>query len=920
VKRKKAFTMKIVLFILLFSNILFTSNGQNNGYFRTVSVEDGLSNNFIRKIYKDSHGFIWAGTLNGLERFDGISFKSYIKPNELKGDVYDVIETDPAFLWVATSQGLWQLNHENEQFVKAGIPDDCRVFCLYKDDGERLLAGTSSGLFVLSGDSITHIPLAGDSGLYDATVRGICFDDADKCWLATSSGLFFCDYSRRGDTKTVRYGYDKTNYFTAIQKTGPQIYLGTNGEGLVKFDVLTKQFSEYINVGNNNILFLTGDNKDNLWVGTDGAGLKKISISKNAVTESYMHNSQDTYSIGSNAVYSFLEDTGNDLLWIGAYSTGLSYRINKRFHTYAYNGFSTRNHHVRSLLIKDGKRLIGTRDGFIYIDEKTHTVKKFNAGEGNNFLKSNIIIKIFPAGKNFLLGTLNGLCVFDPERLSVREFNRDPLFNSGGFYDFTADGHHIWMATFKGVIKVSPNGEFTRYSTENSSLIENLVHSILKDSRGRIWVGTKKGVCYFDAASATFKRAGIFPSSIYDCKITHIYEDRNSCLWFCTETDGLYRINRELTLYEHYTAGERLPDNAVTGIMEDEQGYFWVATHKGLARCTFTDNSPSFYWISDGLPGLMFNPGACYYEHENRRLWWGNENGLVFCNMEQVNKNIPAPPVHITGFYVNGKRTPPAADPLVRANGRNVVRLSRFQNSFGFDFVALNYLYPNDNRFNVALDGYDKDWVLLDKGCTSAYYGDIPPGKYTFRVHLSGYPESEKQITVIVKQAWITFLWIIPLFALCFACIRQWKKLRVFKRKKGVIKRKTRQEESPSKDYSSQRRTLLQLMEEKKPYLDPELKMSYLTAELKCTPKELSMIFKESIQKSFTDFINEYRVEEFKNKIRNCEFKKYTIATLSEQCGFNSRSSFFRIFKKITGATPFEYMKQMKDKNSAHIQ
>lgn len=909
--------MKTVIIILLFLNILFTLNGQNNRYFRTVSVEDGLSNNFIRKIYKDSHGFIWTGTLNGLDRFDGISFKSYIKPGEQKGDVYDVIETYPEFLWVATSQGLWKLNHEGEQFVKVDMPDNCRVFCLYKDDNKRLFAGTSSGLFIISDDLATPIPLIYESEQYDATVRGICFDDTGKCWLATSSGLFFCDYSS-DNIKIIRHSYNRTNDFTAIQKTGPQIYLGTNGAGLVKFDILAKQFSEYIDVGNNNILFLTGDNKDNLWVGSDGGGLKKISISKNAITESYMHNSQDTYSISSNAVYSFLKDSDNELLWIGTYSTGLNYTVNKRFHTYTYNGFSTQNHHVRSFLIKDDKKLIGTRDGFIYIDEMTRTIKRFNAGEENNALKSNIIIKIFPYGKNFLLGTLNGLCVFDQDLLSVKEFNPDPLFNSGGFYDFTGDGSHIWMATFKGVIKVSPNGEYIRYSTENSSLIENLAHSILKDSKGRIWIGTKRGVCYFDSASATFKRAGIFPSSIYNCKITHIYEDRNSCLWFCTETDGLYRVNSELTLYEHYMTNELLPDNAVTGIMEDRPGYFWVATHKGLARCTFTDNKHFFYWVSDGLPGLMFNPGACYYEHENDRLWWGNENGLVFCNIEQVNKNTPAPPVHFTGFYVNGKMMQSAPNPW--ANERDDVKLSRFQNSFGFDFVALNYLYPNDNIFKVMLDGYDKDWVSLNKGCTSVYYGDIPPGKYTFRVHLSGYPESEKHMTIIIKQTWIALTWTIPLFVLCFACIWQWKKLHVFKRQKDVIKRKIRQEESPSKDYSSQHQTLLKLMEEKKPHLDPELKMSYLTAELKCTPKELSMIFKESIKKSFTDFINEYRVEEFKNKIKNHEFKKYTIATLSEQCGFNSKSSFFRIFKKITGITPFEYIKQTKNKSSAHIQ
>jgi ligand-binding sensor domain-containing protein/AraC-like DNA-binding protein len=904
--------MKAVILTLLFLNVFFALDGQNNSYFRTVSVEDGLSNNFIRKIYKDSHGFIWAGTLNGLERFDGISFKSYIKPNEQKGDVYDIIETDPDFLWIATSNGLWKLCHDNEQFIKVDMPDDCRVFCLHKDDRKKLLAGTSGGLFVISDELITHVPLTSESERYDIHVHGICFNDTGKCWLATSSGLFFCDYSSPRNAQITRYNCNMANSFTSIQKTGPHIYLGSNNEGLIKFDILTGQFSKYIDAGNKNILFLTGDDKDVLWAGTDGGGLKKISISKNAVTESYTHDSRDIYSICSNAVYSFLEDTDNDMLWIGTYSTGLSYTINKRFHTYAYKDFSSRNRHVRSFLIHDDRRLIGTRDGFIYIDERTNTVRNFHSGEDCKPLKSNTIIKIFPYGRNFLLGTLNGVCVFDPEQLSIKEFKDDPLFHSGGFYDFADEDGKIWMATFKGVITVAPDGKFTRYSTENSSLIENLAHSIRKDSKGRIWVGTKQGVCYYDAASATFKKAEILPPSVSNCKITYIYEDRNAWLWFCTETDGLYRVNHELTRVEHYTANRSLPDNAVTGIVEDESGYFWVATHKGLARCTFTDNNQFFYWVSDGLPGLMFNPGACCYEHANNRLWWGNENGLVYCNMEQVNKNTPAPPVYLTGFYVNGKNTPSLLRPAGRHDG---IRLSRFQNSFGFDFVALNYCYPNDNIFEVMLEGYDKGWILLDKGRTSTYYGDVPPGKYTFRIRLSGYPESEKRMAVTVKQTWIAVAWLLPLFVLCLICIGLWKKLNVFERQKNRIKRKTAQkEESPpsSKDYSARHRMLLKLMNEKKPYLDPELKMSYLTAELKCTPKELSAIFKEHIKKSFTDFINDYRVEEFKHKIKRHEFDRYTITALSEQCGFNSRSSFFRIFKKITGVTPFEYMKQMK--------
>ena len=894
----------------------FNINGQNMS-FRTVSVEDGLSNNFVRKIYKDSHGFIWVGTLNGLDRFDGISFKPYIKPNEQKGLVYDLLETEPDHLWIATAMGVWKLAYDNEQFTRIDLPDNCTVYDLSTDGNGNILAGTSLGLYIISDDLATHIPLIFESEQYNGIVYEIVPENESTCWLATVFGLFYCDYAADNAVIT-HYNCSIAKAFTSIQKNGPKIYLGTHGAGLIEFDILTKQFSEYISVGNKNILFLSGDQKDHLWVGTDGGGLNKISISKNTIIASYLHNSRDPYSISSNAVYSFLEDMENDILWIGSYSTGLSYTINKRFHTYAFHDFFTRNHHIRSFLIKNTKRLIGTRDGFIYIDEQDNTVRKYNVGEASP-LNSNTIIKIYPYGNNYLLGTLNGVCIFDENQLSVKDFHHDPLFKSGGFYDFTEDNDKsIWMATFKGVIHILPDGGFKQYTTLNSSLADNLIHSIHHDSNGRIWVGTKNGVCYYDKVVDSFKNVDILPSSLSNCKITCIYEDRNSNVWFCTETDGLYRVNNQLTQFEHYTTNDLLPDNAVTSIMEDDLGYFFVATHKGLARCTFTDNKSVFYWISDGLPGLMFNPGACYYERDYGRLWWGNENGLIYSDLDHVEKNITPPPLEIIHFYINGKESSGAIPPLDKTiNRTSNIRLTRFENSFGFDFVALNYLYPNDNIFETKLDGLEEQWTRLEKGKTSVYYGDVPPGKYIFKVRLSGYPKSEKSLGIVVKHTWMGLIWLVPTVLLAVLLLFLLKKLK--KKPVETIQqpklnsKKTEPKPATNKDYRVRHQALLRLMEERKPYLDPELKMSYLTSELKCSSKELSDLFKESVQQSFADFINGYRVTAFKEKIKNKEHKKYTLLALSEQCGFSSRSSFFRIFKKITGVTPLEYLKQRQE-------
>jgi ligand-binding sensor domain-containing protein len=341
-----------------------TLKGQNET-FHTVSVENGLSNNFIRKIYKDSRGFTWVGTLNGLDRFDGISFKSYTPDNEQEITIYDMIETDPNSLWLGSNNGLWKFNYDSEKLNKTPFSEGKQFLCLGKDSKNNLIAGTSNGFYIISNEQPRFIPLNYHSE-QQITIQGIYPDDNQTCWLSTSGGLYFCDYSTNEPLMT-RYNSNITNNFQAIQKDGPTIYLGTRGFGIIKFDILAKQFTKYIDVGNDNILLLSKDNYNNLWVGTDGGGLIKISISKNKVTGSYRHDIQNTNSIASNAVYSFLED--NDMLWVGTYSNGLSYTINRLFKTYSFGSFSTKNLRVRSLYVRDNDKFIGSRDGFFYIND-----------------------------------------------------------------------------------------------------------------------------------------------------------------------------------------------------------------------------------------------------------------------------------------------------------------------------------------------------------------------------------------------------------------------------------------------------------------------------------------------------------------------------------------------------------------------
>jgi len=883
--------------------------------FRSLSVDDGLSNNFIRKIFKDSQGFIWLGMQNGMDRFDGISIEHYITPQDNPGAIYDILEADPDNLCVATDKGLWNLRMADKWITKEYLSINCPVYSLATDEKGQLLVGTEDGLFIGRGSDCQHYPLPPNNFSSSVRVFGILPDGNQSCWLATNFNLYHCDYSGEEPIFTF-YSDSERHAFYSPYRNGPNIYLGTRNAGIFKFDIRTKQFSKYINVGSDAILYLSGDGKDHLWVGTDGEGLKKISLSRNTVIETFQHDSKDVSTIGSNAIYSFLED--NSRLWVGTYSTGLSYSLQKTFNVYNFQSFNSLNHRVRSFCNQNDEKLIGTRDGLIYIDEHRSLLREFYARQPQtSALQSNTITAIHPYGKCYLIGTLGGLSIFDPVTLSFSLID-DPIFSSGAFYDFASDKHNcIWMATFKGIIRLDPNREFTQYTVSNSSLIDNLIHSVAIDSSGRVWAGTKNGVCYFDPDEHVFKKAECLQSSMNNCKVTHIFEDSNANIWFCTETNGLYTVNASLSSYNHYTTANSLPDNAVVSILEDGLGYYWVATQKGLFRGSFTDHKSQTFWLSDGLPGLTFNPAACYYEEKEKRLWWGNENGLIYCDLNQVNTQTSAAPLRLTQLYINGKEISTGESPLKKnINEVSKIKLSWFQSSFGFRFITLDYIYPYDNIFETMLEGHINDWQTLGRGETMISYGDISPGQYIFRVRLQNSPESEKQIRVIVTPQWYLVILTIIFIILLILWIGYWQRLkRLIKKADKKVKGKiSKPEPESNKDYTEQYRALLKLMEEKKPYLDPELKMSHLTAELKCSNKELTLIFRGSVQKSFNDFINEYRVNEFIKKINAGEHEKYTIIALSQQCGFNSRSSFFRIFKNVTGQTPQEYMKQITPK------
>jgi len=893
-----------------------------NVSFHTLSVETGLSNNFVKTIFKDSRGFIWIGTLEGLDRYDGVSLKSYIV-DSTKSSVNDLAQTSDDFLWVATENGLWKLYDETFQFEQVLTGSDFRALSLAKDGNNNLLVGTDCGLYVMSNTTTLHF-LLDSSNLRSPSniITGIVSDGLFSCWISTLSGLFRCDYSS-GEPRISTYHAHSESYnsFSGIAKIGNCIYLGTKTQGLIKFDVPSKQLTPYIDVGNKFILHVSSDGADRLFIGTDGNGLKIISVKDNTVTASFEYNSQDPSSIRSNAVYSFLETDG--ILWVGAYSTGLSYSQQKLFHVYTLgNVISTRDRQIRSFAFDKATqtKILGTRDGLIVIDEKNGEAAHIRR-QNNPFLRANIILSIFPFENNYLIGTYGGgVSVYNPTTRIISDFRDESVFQQGCFYGFSADANNnLWFATLEGVYCYFSTGELKQFTTANSSLCGNEVYAVKADSKGRVWFGLAQGLCFFDPTTNDFRPSTDAHLSLkINTKVTSIYEDKNDNVWFCTEKDGLYSLNSDLGSIKHFSTDGFLPDNSTNSIVEDGQGYYWVALNKGLARCSFNNEQIRLFGLSDGLPGLMFNPNACFFDIYENKLWWGSEKGLVCCQPDRMDNAVSSQPVRLTSFHINGNEVVSGkGSPLLQSIDRcTQIRLNHLQKNIRFGFVALNYVFPNSNIFDVYLSGFEKTWTTLNKGQSEVSYNNLKPGKYIFHIRLSGQPNTERSVIIVIQRPWYTYAALLSVILVVITWLlgRLWRRRLLDPEADAKQEHDDDTKKLPTKPSiqavrknETIQKALTTLMEEKKPYLKPDLKVTDLATMLHCQPYELSK-FLHATHHNYSDFVNRYRVDEFMRRCHLQENRKYTLTALSEQCGFSSRASFFRIFKKITGRTPAEYL------------
>ncbi len=909
---------------------VFLLSGTLSGYsrtytFRGLSVTDGLSDLVVNALYKDTKGFVWIGTGNSLERFDGTRLKHFLIPgsNEKLKRVNAIAETQQHQIWMGNGMGLWRVNQEKETLeLIAAETIRYVVHSIFTDKKGKLYVGSEGGLFIYQNGKAEQ--LLADPNILSAAniINGMVMDDKGQLWMATGAGLYSMTLFNK-KVKSYPTGRMATTSFNNIARIGSKFYLGTMGQGIISFNDATGQFNHYVNVGCNVISSLSSDGKDLLYVGTDGNGVHFISTRQNRIIRSFRHEAGKEESLRSNSVYSVLVDR-EGLLWVGFYQLGLDYSLYQSglFSTYSYPPFfDSKDMPVRTISINSSERLIGSRDGLFYIDEKTHRFKSFKTPE----LRSGMIMcSLYQYGK-YYIGTYDGgMYIFDPSTLSIRDFEpgEPQPFEKGQIFCIKADNeNNIWIGTSIGLYCYKGNRQLYHYTSANSKLPEGNVYEIYFDSTRKGWICTENGMCIWDPSSQSLK-TNVFPENfIHKEKIRAVFEDSGHHLYFIPDKGNMCISDLSISRFKRIRHGTLLEGKDGMFITEDRDGWLWIGTANGLYRY---DKKETFipYNFIDGIPSSIFTFCPPVIDRNNI-LWMGNSKGLIYVDLNKSNKKKQTEyPLAITDIYINGK---PYENLLLTKSGNYDISLKSSEDNLTVCFSGFSYTDPSYMSYEYKLEGEDKDWQVFTGKSEITYY-DLSYGNYLFKLRRIGDLSSE--IRMSIRIAYPILRWSIMAIITLALLGGYYFFYRSKKTKQGRVMTNVSEPEEAHDGDKFEKTTeekyktikinaeeckrlsekLEQLMRREKPYINPDLKIADLANLLDTSSHSLSYLFNQYLNKNYYDYINDYRITEFRHLVNKDEYFKYTLSALAELCGFSSRASFFRYFKKATGITPNEYV------------
>lgn len=887
---------------------------------RSITIYDGLAGESVYKFYKSRYGIMWIATTNGVSSYDGYLTKTYRVGNlRSKNMTYDISQADDGYIWAATGDGLYKVDGTKQWMVKA-LPDIKGKVSSLIINGHDLYAGCDDGFYI--GDTrdyhneVRHIWLSNNHVTHNNTVNDILLE-GDNVWLLSNYELYVYDLRKATlSSMNIRNKVRLSQTMRMMAKSGDRIFIGTFNDGVLEYNVSTHNIIRYLNFNCPVITSLSTD-RDRLYVGTDGAGLNVVLLKDNSIIEKYDNTASSRYKLRDNTVYAFYHDPLG-VNFFGYYRQGFShnYYHNNLFKTYSFGDFTTEGKNIRSICIDGPVKLLGLRGGIWYIDEQRNIRKFFSPDELGGSIVTNVVEY---AGQYYCCTFNGGVMRIDPKTLMTSRFGVSDALRTSSFGCLrVSPDDELWMSGNAGVYIYNAKTDTERhYDSKNSQLPNCYCNNMLFDRMGRCWISTAKGICVYDPSDESIHATG-FPQGFFNDQheTQGALGDKDNLLFF--SIDGLFKTNEELTEFGQVDNRFAPLKEYIQQVLYDKRRRnYWMATEVGMFRQDADMGSFRKFSTESGLNSKEFSNNAIYLDDKDI-LWTGTMDGLYYANVKDIDR-YDAGNACIELDDIMFDRRLAEDKEMVAAVRQNTIQLPYNFGTKDLSFMPVLLNYSNQNGLCFEYRINDGEWQVqrINQRITIE---NLPLGQSALQIRLAG-SKSVTEYKVYVFPSFLFILECIVIISVIVIIGFAWRQRRIVLRQQAEMLRVQQELEEAKKKYSrinvtenEQQRLynrLADYMDNEKPYLSTDLKLSDVAAHLECSTVKLSQLFNVFMEKNYYDFINQYRLKEFKERINDKRYANYTLLALAEECGFK-RSNFFATFKKVEGMTPTEYVKKFR--------
>ncbi len=786
-------------------------------YFKHYQVENGLSNNTVLCSIQDNHGFMWFGTKDGLNRFDGYSFKVFRhdaddKQSIVENYVRGLYKDDNGCIYAGTSNGVSRYNEVQENFT---------TIVTTNNSVREMATDTAGNFWFVDGTTLkcinkkTKVINIYNNEKY-GDINTICRTKDGTLWMATTSGLLkkynaatnsFYDFNMFSHSPKTSQQWIEKIYAT----TDNNILVGTLNHGFKIFNLKDSSYTDIIarNADSTEIFvrdFLQSAPGE-YWIATESGIFIYNNQTKKIINLKKHYN--NPYSISDNAIYSLCKDKEGGI-WSGTYFGGINYfpeqyySFEKYFPDYSKNAIS--GNAVREICEDmNGNMWIGTEDGGLNIfNKQTGNFRKFiPSGKKTDIAYFNIH-GLLCRGKNLWIGTFeHGLDIMDINTgIVVKHYAAGP-----GAYQLKSNFIVSLYKTKEGDIYVGTSRGMYRYNSneDNFSQIKQVpefsfVHSIIQDHNSNLWISTfASGLFFYNPKNNYIKNFRFDPKnkkSLGSNTVTSVFEDNDKRIWVTTEGGGLCLLNQRDSTFTVYTTKQGFPSNTLFKILEDEKKNLWITTTRGLVCYNPVSSSIKIYTKANGLLNDQFNYNSAFKDSSGE-MYFGSVKGLIRFKPDSFIQNNFIPPVYITGFQVNnnelvaGEKKSPLKQSILLTKK---IKLSHDQSSFSIDFAALSYTAPETVKYAYKMKGLDKNWTYL-KTNRKVYFTNLAPGNYTFEVKATtgngAFTKNEQQVAIEIlppfwATAWAYLFYLITTGLIIFWLLRMYHNWQVEKHRRKI--------------------------------------------------------------------------------------------------------------------------------------